>query len=155
MRRLRVLAVIGVVLLLALASAVAYANKPDGEGKHDHPKDSPNDSEGLAIETTNFEFTPKYFVSDGTQTEVEVRLVQGNWHNVTVCHPDAEIVNGVCDLEDLVYPPLLSMDFENKRPIIVDFEALNIGVGETYNYFCRFHISRDMVGTITRALPPS
>ena len=152
MRRLGVLAVIGIALLWALASVLVYANKPDETGKHDHPKDT---DEALHIETTNFEFTPRNFVGDGSQT-VEVRLVQGNWHNVTVCHPDAEIVNGVCDLEeeDPAYPPLLSMDFENKRPIIVDFEApefAGFADDQTFNYFCRFHISRDMKGTIRQA----
>ena len=153
MRRLRFLAVIGVVLLgVVLASAVVYANKPDDTGKHDHPNDFPDDSEGFAIETTNFEFTPRDFRSDGTQTEVEVRLVQGNWHNVSLRPLGTVYENGVCMDAGGPVAPLFDLNFENKRPIIVDISELKDE--KTLYYFCRFHLSRDMVGTITRAPQP-
>ena len=143
MRQIRVLAIIGVVWLGAvLASAVVYADKPDEEGHHH------NDDPGGVdiIEASNFMFDPPIFGGEDyyPETTVDVHIVQASWHNVSVCKLGTA-VNGVCADTDVIF----NKDFErNKQPISIDFSEGRFEGGTFFNYFCKFHIDRDMLGTI-------
>jgi len=131
--------VIAMVLALALGSVVVYADKPEsgdcGE-EHCHGDGNGTGSEH-DIEAENFNFQPDPFE---TSPDTVIWLTVEGKHNVTICPVDTDLDgnNNTCLGE-----PIHSEDIKSGKTTSFNFGAIG-----TYNYFCRFHGPRGMVGSV-------
>ena len=144
--------VIALALALALTSVVVYADKPNcgpNQDEHcDHGKGG--NGNGVAIEASNFVFTPQDFPEKpadfaDTTTPIQWGLLEGK-HNISICEVDSNAAAGVCASGDVIF----GQDF-NKNRLVISFKFDDPKfAGKTINYFCRFHgLRRGMVGTVT------